>query len=81
MQDMRLHFGSFDAEDESNDFNINNCQMTARLLNQNVVAQSASDTVQKVGFWCEPGLYREDGMVPMGFDAEFPTDVSGIPAP
>ena len=81
MTDMRLHFGSFDAEGEANDFNISNCRMTARLLNQNVKVQIGGNEEQKVGFWCEPGFYREDGRVPQSFDAAFPSDVEGLAAP
>ena len=80
MPEMRLHFGSFDAVGEANDYNINNCEMTARLLNSNVRAHAQSDS-QSVGFWCEPGPYREDGLARQTFDAEYPTDVAGPAAP
>jgi hypothetical protein len=80
MPEVRIHFGSFDAEGEVNDFNINNCEMTARLLNANVREQMGSDE-QSVGFWCEPGHYREEGLARDNFDAEFPTDVTGNAAP
>lgn len=81
MLDLRLHFGSFDAVGEANDYNINNCQMTARLLNANVSQQWVGEGQPNVGFWCEPGPYREDGLVPLSFDAEFPTEVAAKGAP
>lgn len=80
-QEMRLHFGSYDVQGESNDYNINNCRMTARLLNSNISAQWSAQGLPDVGFWCEPGPYREDGMPPQIFDSEYPTDVEGIAAP
>lgn len=81
MKELRLQFASFDATREANDYNIKNCEMTARLLNQNVSAQWTANGAPDVGFWCEPGKYREDGFPPNMFDAEFPTDVDGVPAP
>lgn len=81
MKQMRLHFGSFDAQGEANDYNINNCQMTAKLLNSNVSAQWLAEGLPDVGFWCEPGDYREDGQAPLVFDAEFPTDAGAKAAP
>jgi len=80
-KDMRLHFASFDVEGEANDYNINNCQMAARLLNANVSKQWRAQGLPDVGFWCEPGPYREDGFAPTAFDAEYPTDVQGNAAP
>jgi len=81
MKEIRIKFASFDAQGEANDYNINNCEMSARLLNENVTQQWTAQGLPDVGFWCEPGAYREDGTPPMAFDAEFPTDVDGIPAP
>ena len=80
MPEIRLHFGTFDAAGEANDYNINNCQMTARVLNSNIRAQTQSDE-QSVGFWCEPGPYREEGISRQSFEAEFPTGVTGNAAP
>ena len=81
IKDLRLHFGSFDVVGEANDFNINNCKMTARLLNANINEQSTSPKSPSVGFWCEPGPFREDGIAPTTFDTEFPTDVGAKAAP
>lgn len=81
MKELRLHFGSFDVEGEANDFNITNCQMTARLLNSNIRDQWTAQSLPDVGFWCEPGSYREDGLVPVTFEAEYPTSVDAKAAP
>lgn len=75
---MRIHWGSFDAGDGVN-YNLSNCQMAARLLNANVTALArkegrARDSV--VGFWCEVGSFKEEGMVPPTFQEEFPTDAA-----
>lgn len=75
---MRIHFSSFDADGGVN-YNLSNCQMTARLLNANIrqlhAARIAEDSayVPSTGFWCEVGRYEEDGQVPFEFDADFPT--------
>jgi len=81
LKDMRLHFASFDAQGEANDFNINNCRMTARLLNANVSSQWSAAGLPDVGFWCEPGPFREDGIAPFEFDTEYPTNVDAKAAP
>lgn len=76
---MRVHFSSFDAP-ERTPYNINNCQMTARLLNANVAANASAENREmdeRIGFWCEPGDYREKGATPFRFDSEFPTDSFG----
>lgn len=78
---LRLHFASFDVVGEANDFNISNCQMAARLLNANIKEQSTGLNTPPVGFWCEPGPFREDGITPTTFDAEYPTDVGAKAAP
>lgn len=75
---MRIHWSTFDAADGVN-YNLSNCQMAARLLNANVAALAkeggrARDSV--VGFWCEVGSFKEAGMVPPTFQAEFPTDAA-----
>ena len=71
---MRIHVGTFDANEKRNTYNIQNCEMTSRLLNANVQVRSTKSTEQEVGFWCEPGDYEEKGLRPFSFDAEFPTD-------
>jgi hypothetical protein len=81
LKDDRFHFASFNVEGEANDYNINNCQMAARLLNANVAKQWTGKGLPDVGFWCEPGPFREDGLTPQQFSAEFPTDVAGYAAP
>ena len=75
---MRVHWATFDAAESDRSYNLNNCQMAARLLNANVEAfakQNMESDPPKVGFWCEPGEYKEEGRVPFSFDAAFPTDV------
>lgn len=42
----RVHFATFDADD-SQDFNMQNCAMTARVLNSNMDAASKSDGSQR----------------------------------
>ena len=81
LKSMRIQFATFDAPGEANDFNISNCQMAARLLNQNIRAQTPESDEQSVGFWCEPGAFREDGFAPDEFAAEFPTEVTAKAAP
>lgn len=74
---MRIHWASFDADDAPA-YNINNCQMAARLLNANLIASAEAEGQpphEGVGFWCEPGSFNEEGSIPLGFDADFPTDV------
>ena len=74
---LRLHWATFDADD-SITYNMNNCLMAARLLNANVTASAAQEGKARhvgVGFWCEPGRYREAGLVPTNFPEAFPTDV------
>lgn len=74
---MRIHWASFDADDAPN-YNMNNCMMAARLLNSNVIASADAEGKpphQGVGFWCEPGSFKESGPIPAVFDAEYPTDV------
>ncbi|MEE4339394.1 hypothetical protein [Erythrobacter sp.] len=80
-KDLRLHFATFAVEGEANDYNINNCEMTAKLLNANLAAQWTAMGLPDVGFWCEPGPYREDGFAPTTFDDEYPTGVTEKAAP
>lgn len=73
---MRVHFATFDAPDKA-PFNIDNCEMVARIMNANVDASSANEGKprnQAVGFWCERGAFSEEGSVPRSFESEFPSD-------
>ena len=47
--------------------------MAARLLNANINRLNDGRPTG-IGFWCEAGLYAEDGPVPANFSAAFPTD-------
>jgi hypothetical protein len=74
---MRVHWATFDAQESDRSYNLNNCQMAARLLNANVDAATEAEGQERdpsVGFWCEPGRYSEEGRVPASFQAEFPTN-------
>ncbi len=74
---LRIHWATFDADDKGG-YNMNNCLMAARLLNANVTASAKSEGKRRnpaIGFWCEPGLYKEVGPVPSSFPEAFPTDV------
>jgi hypothetical protein len=73
----RVHFATFDSYGDAN-YNMRNCQMASRLLN-------ASETERRrrmgyegrftgYGFWCEPGNFSEQGLVPSSFVEAFPTD-------
>lgn len=73
---MRVHFASFNAPDKT-PFNIDNCEMVARIMNANVDASSAKEGKprnQSIGFWCERGSFSEEGPVPRAFESEFPSD-------
>lgn len=73
---MRVHFASFNAPDKA-PFNIDNCEMVARIMNANVDASSAKEGKprnQSAGFWCESGDFSDEGSVPRAFDSEFPSD-------
>jgi hypothetical protein len=75
---VRVHWATFDATESDPNYNRNNCEMAARLLNANVDASSAAEGKERhdgVGFWCEAGRYSEDGTVPSSFHSAFPTDV------
>lgn len=75
---MRVHWATFDVSDSQSDFNRNQCEMAARLLNANTEASARAEGKEPhpdVGFWCEEGSYAEEGLVPMHFEAEYPTDV------
>ena len=71
--DMRIHVATFDADDVNSRYNRENCEMSARLYNANVRALNP-ESDQKVGFWCESGLFSDNGSIPFSFDAEFPTE-------
>lgn len=74
---MRVHFATFDTGD-TEDFNLQNCAMTAGILNYNMdSASKAEGTLRdpRLGFWCEPGPYSATGAVPDQFESESPTDV------
>lgn len=73
----RVHFATFDADD-SQDFNMQNCAMTARVLNSNMDAANKVEGNQRdprLGFWCELGQFNANGSVPQRFESEFPSDV------
>jgi hypothetical protein len=74
---VRVHWATFDANESDRNYNRNNCEMAARLLNANIDASAraeGSDGDPVVGFWCEPGGYSEKGAVPSSFPAAFPTE-------
>ncbi|MBA4757731.1 hypothetical protein [Sphingosinicella sp.] len=74
---MRIHWSSFDAKVDGS-YNMNNCMMGAKLLNANVTAIAKADGKERdpsIGFWCEPGGYKEKGMVPASFEEAFPAAV------
>ena len=74
---MRVQWASFDAREKDRNYNRNNCEMAARLLNANTDASAKAEGKERdtaVGFWCEPGDYSEQGVVPSTFPAAFPTD-------
>lgn len=74
---LRVHFATYDASDGI-EFNLSNCEMTARLLNANIRASAAAEgkrPYDDVGFWCEVGEFSASGPVPADFPPpEFPTD-------
>lgn len=69
---IRVHFATFDAGSRPEP-NRQNCEMAARLLNANINRLNDGRPTG-IGFWCEAGLYAEDGPVPANFSAAFPTD-------
>jgi hypothetical protein len=69
---VRVHFATFDATESNPTYNINNCQLSARLLNANI--EKLNDGPQAVGFWCETGKFSDSGTVPTSFEAQFPVD-------
>jgi hypothetical protein len=74
---VRVHWATFDAAGSDRNYNRNNCETAARLLNANVEAsarEEGQDRDPAVGFWCEPGGYSEKGTVPSIAAGAFPTD-------
>jgi hypothetical protein len=77
-RNLRIHFATFNANESPGGYNMTNCQMAARILNANIAALAKAEaraTPPALGFWCEPGSYRQKGLVPPNFDAAFPTSV------
>ena len=75
---IRVHWATFDADESDPNYNRNNCEMAARLLNANLGASAEKEgkpPYPDVGFWCEPRNYTETGPVPLTFPAAFPTDI------
>jgi len=73
----RVHWATFDAKESDPSYNMNNCLMAARLLNANMTAsavQVGRTRSPGVGFWCEPGSFRENGSIPTTFPEAYPTD-------
>jgi hypothetical protein len=73
----RVHWATFDARESDPNYNMNNCLMAARLLNANMTASAAQAGQMRspgVGFWCEPGSFREHGSSPTTFPEAYPTD-------
>jgi hypothetical protein len=73
---MRVLVATFNGDMMDNG-NMENCAMTARVLNANMDALSKAGGTQRdpqLGFWCEPGMNSE-GPVPSSFESEFPSDV------
>ena len=71
---MRLLVATFNGNMMDNG-NMENCAMTARVLNANMDALSKAGGTQRDpqrGFWCEPGVNSE-GSVPRSFESEFPS--------
>ena len=66
---LRVHMATFDVDEPSPTYNQEHCEMMARVMNANV--QELGLAIG--GYWCEPGYYRENGNIPMQFEAEFPT--------
>ena len=74
---VRIHVATYNAKESNPAFNRDNCKMSARLHNANILEQNPSTENgprQRVGFWCEEGEYDADGDVPEVFSAAFPSD-------
>lgn len=72
--DLRVHWATFDADESSTSYNQTNCTMAARILNANMKTLSGAAYDPRIGFWCEPGRFEEEGSVPGSFEATFPLD-------
>lgn len=74
---MRVQWATFDAPEKDPNYNRNNCEMAARVLNANVDASAKVERKPRdasMGFWCESGAFKEKGGIPSSFPAAFPTD-------
>ncbi len=54
---MRVHWASFDAK-ESGNYNQENCNMAADLLNKNLSKENP-ENYPAVHFWCEKGEFLQ----------------------
>lgn len=73
----RVHVAKFGGDMVGEDGNIENCGMTARVLNSNMDALNEAEGVPRnpqLGFWCE-WEDRPNGPVPSTFESEFPSNV------
>ena len=76
---MRIGLASFNGADGL-EYNLDNCEMAARLLNANMDAANKAGGATRnpaLGFWCEEGAFRGRGAVPPSFDSEYPTTAEG----
>lgn len=71
---LRIHWGTFDAQESDPSYNRTNCEMAARLLTANMKALNGDEYDPHLGFWCEPGRYSPKGSIPRAFARAFPTD-------
>ena len=73
----RVHVAKFSGDMVGENGNIENCGMTARVLNSNMDALNEAGGVPRnprLGFWCE-WEGRPNGPVPSTFESEFPSNV------
>lgn len=73
----RVHWATFNARERDPAYNMSNCFMASRLLNANLSATAerlGKKRDENLGFWCEPGEYRDEGSVPWRFHGDFPID-------
>lgn len=52
----RIHWATFDAAESNPEYNANNCEMAADLLNENI--KRLNEGRSPSHFWCEKGRYR-----------------------
>ena len=72
---MRVLVATFNGDMMDNG-NMENCGMTARVLNSNMDAVNKAGGTQRdpqLGFWCEQGV-NSKGPVPSSFESEFPSN-------